>query len=519
LQGDGLPGVESQTNASGTRFITEPSGSTVTPSLQTDFYGNSRAEVLWVDRNHQFAIASHTAISGDGAWIQAGWYLNNERTSLYETMGTGSPNWSYLMPTAEFVISTDISLTGDNIGVIAQGTPCYSFASDSGTPNWTYSLPPGFAFASSEHGPTICVSEDGTLYAALAQQATDARIFVLNNSGDTIRTISFNPNTGIYGLDMTPDGSVFCVSTYYAIYIFNADGTRRDSISQYGQTVAKISGDGKYLVKGDFNTRAYLYRWNGSNYDLAWQCYTGHPWVTRVAISRDGSTIMAGTYQYSPVNSGKVLLFDSSSATPLWEYAQYGDYIASCALSENGGVAVAGSWGQYGGTYGDVLTVFERGSATPIFQLLDDIDEPGSIFSVDISGDGGLVSAGGKAVHAREFGNGGEVYSISTVVGIDEYGHEHIAQFEMTTLTPNPFVRNLMVHFSAPRKAQVSLNVYDITGRLVATILETKVDPGDHEVTWRGTDETGRNLGSGIYFLRADYESTTITRKVIHIAD
>jgi len=519
LKQDGMPGVDVETGPAGTRFITEPSGNTDQSRAPTDFCGNLRAEVLWVDRNHQNAIAQHTAIAGNGMWIQAGWYLNNERTSLYQTDGTGSPTWSYPMPSAEWFISTDISLTGDHIGVIAQGEPCYSFASSGATPNWIYNLPAGFTFASSAQGPTICVSWDGTIYAALAQQTTDARVFVLNSSGDTIRTISFDPNTGIYGLDMASDGSVFCVSTYNVIYIFNADGSRRDSIPQYGQTVAKISGDGKYLVKGDFNTRTYLYRWNGSNYDQIWQCLTGHPWVTAVAISWDGSTIMAGTYQYSPANAGKVLLFDSSSATPLWQYTQYGDYVAACALSTDGSVAVVGSWGQFGGTFGDVLTVFDRGSATPIFQLLDDIDEPGSIFSVDISSENFVVSAGGKAVHAREFGNGGEVYAISTVPGIDEYGHEVLARFEMTAPTPNPSAENVKIRFSTPDDGAVTISVYDVTGRLVSNILDTHVNAGEHEVNWFGTDDRGRRVSAGIYFLKANYENETFTRKVILIAE
>jgi hypothetical protein len=54
-------------------------------------------------------------------------------------------------------------------------------------------------------------------------------------------------------------------------------------------------------------------------------------------------------------------------------------------------------------------------STTPIFQLLDDIDEPGSLSSVAISKDGSFVTAGGKAVHAREFGNGGQVYAIRII--------------------------------------------------------------------------------------------------------
>jgi hypothetical protein len=519
LKQEDLPGVEIQLDASDARFITEPSGSAEVPRMATDFCGNGRAEILWVDRNHQNAIAQHTAISGGGAWLQAGWYLNNERTSLYETAGTGVPTWNYPLPSAEWFISVDISSNGDDIAVTAQGEPCYSFSPPSATPNWVYSLPPGFSFSSSSHGPTTCVSDDGTVYAGLASQDTEGRIFVLNNTGDTIRTISFDPNTGIYGLDMTSDGSVFCVSTYNVIYVFNADGSRRDSIPQYGQTVARMSDDGVYLVKGDFNTRTYFYRWNGSDYDLVWQDPTGHPWVTAVTISDDGSTIMAGTYQYSPTHSGKVLLYDSSSATPLWEYAQYGDYIASCALSEDGSIAVAGSWGQLSATYGDVLTVFDRNSSTPIFQLLDDIDEPGSIFSVDISSDGTLISAGGKAVHAREFGNGGEVYAISTELGITDYGHEVPTRFTMPAPTPTPFAKNLRIRFSTPRSGRVWIEAYDITGRLVATILNENVEPGEHEVHWRGIDDTGRSVSSGIYFLRVNYENERITSKVILIAE
>jgi WD40 repeat protein len=519
MEKDQLRGVDIQIGPSGIRYVTEPSGSHSEISAQTHFFGNMRAEVIWVDRNHQNAIARHTAISRDGLWIQAGWYLNNERTSLYQTQGTGLPEWNYPMPNAEFTISVDVSANGNDIAAIAQGTPCYSFAPDSGTPNWTYTLPTGFTFVSSDHGPTVCVSDDGTLYAALARQDTDARIFVLDDSGDTVRTIAFDPNTNVYGLDMASDGSVFCVSTYNVIYVFNADGSRRDSIPQYGQTVAKISADGKYLVKGDFNTRTVLHRWNGSSYELAWQYYTGHPWVTAVAISDDASTIMAGTYRSSPTYAGKVLLFDSSSATPLWQYAQYGDYVASCALSEYGSIGVAGSWGQYNATYGDVLTLFERGSATPIFQLLDDIDEPGSIFSVGISSDGSRVCAGGKAVHAREFGNGGEVYAINAEVGITEYGSALPVQLAISAPAPNPFTTDILLRFSVPRAGRVSINVYDITGRIVTTLVNGILESGTHEIAWQATDDKERPINSGIYFLRVNYENENLTRKVTLISE
>jgi hypothetical protein len=448
IKPDDAPGIDIEIGAAGARFITEPAGNADPVSSTTDFCGNLRAEVIWVDRNHQNAIAQHTAIAGNGMWIQAGWYLNNERTSLYRTLGTATPMWSFPMPEADFSISPDVSMNGEGIGVLAAGEACYGFTSTSGVPNWIHSPPVGAVFSSSSQGPTISVTDDGSLYAALARRESEGLLFLFDASGDTIRTIRFNPTRGIYGVDMTGDGSVICISTYDAIYVFNQDGSRRDSILQYGQTPAKISGDGMYLVKGDFNTRVYLYRWNGTDYDLVWQHATGHPWVTSVAISDDGSTVMAGTYQYSPSNTGKVLLYDSSSSTPLWEYTQYGDYVPSCALSEDGSRAVAGSWGQYNATFGDVLTVFDRSSSTPIFQLLDDIDEPGSIFSVDISKDGSFITAGGKAVHAREWGNGGEVYAIrmldplSNDVGIERINAPSALLQVGQNTTPQAIARN-----------------------------------------------------------------------------
>lgn len=448
LKQEGLPGVDLETGPRGTRFITEPSGDNNQYRTTTHFYGNARAETLWVDRNHQNAIAQHTAIAGNGMWIQAGWYLNNERTSLYRTLGTATPIWSFPMPDAAFFISTDVSMTGQGIGVLSAGTPCYSFSATSTVPNWSHNLPLGWNYASSSQGPTVCLSADGSIYAALARQGDSGRLFLFDQDGDTLRTADFSVNSGINGVDMADDGSVICVTTYYVIYVYNSDGTRRDSIANYGQTAAKISADGKYLAKGDFSSCVYLYRWNGNSYDLMWQYQTGHPWVTAVAISRDGSTVMGGTFQYSPSNAGKVMLFDSSSATPLWQYTQYGDYVASCALSANGERAVAGSWGQYNGTFGDVVTVFDRTSATPIFQVLDDIDEPGSIFSVDISRDGSFITAGGKAVHAREWGNGGQVYAIRMLdplandVGIERVDAPAAFLQVGQNITPQVTVRN-----------------------------------------------------------------------------
>uniref|UniRef100_A0A7C4TCC9 T9SS type A sorting domain-containing protein n=1 Tax=candidate division WOR-3 bacterium TaxID=2052148 RepID=A0A7C4TCC9_UNCW3 len=467
-QGD-LTGVDVEVSNGKMRYVTPLSEK---PNFfpKTIRYESSRAETLWVDRNHQYAIAEHVSISGDGMFIQVGWWLNNERASFYHTLGNNIPLWSYSLPLTEWYVPVDVSYTAEDIAVGAGGEPFYSFTANSPAPKWRYNLPDGFKIATSSQGTTVAVNDDGTIYGVLGSGSGVGKLFIFNQNGDTIRTISFSPNSGIYGLDISTDGSVFCVSTYYVTYIYNLDGTRRDSLYNYGQTPGKISGNANYLVKGHFNGRVYLYRWNGTNYTLKWDHYTGHPWVTAVAISDNGATIMAGTFQYTPSYSGKVLMYDSSSATPLWEYTQYGDYVDDCALAANGERGVACSWGQYQGTFGDVLTVFNKSSAIPVFQLLDDIDEPGSITSVDISKDGSFVTAGGKAVHAREFGNGGEVYAIRIIeplandVGVKSINAPDNLLQAGQSITPQATIKN---YGTSSVSFNTLCSIYDSLGSLL----------------------------------------------------
>lgn len=468
---DGLPGVEQEVNGINVRFITDPAGISAPALTSGPIFASGRAQTLWVDRNHQYAVAQHIGIAGNGMWIQAGWWLNNKRTSLYRTLGSSAPSWAWPMPNTQLYIPVDVSQNGADIAAGAGGEPFGSFTSSSPAPRWLYNLPGGFQVATA-YGSTVAVSDDGQIYACVAQAGTVGKLFLFDPDGDTIRTIDFVPNRGIQGMDMSNDGSVLCVSTYDAVYIFNSSGSRRDSLYNYGQTSAAISGDGKYLVRGDFSSQVYFYRWSGSAYTQKWQRATGHPWVTSVAVSDNGSSIMAGTYQYSPANAGKVLMFDSSSATPLWEYLQYGDYVCACALTADGSRGVAGSWGQYGGTFGDVLTVFNKASSTPVFQLLDDIDEPGSIFCVDISKDGSFITAGGKAVHAREMGNGGEVYAIQIMdplasdVGVMDVPAPGALLQTGQSITPQALVKNFG---TAAASFNTVCQIFDSLAQLIYT--------------------------------------------------
>ncbi|MBD3178462.1 MAG: T9SS type A sorting domain-containing protein, partial [Candidatus Latescibacteria bacterium] len=75
---------------------------------------------------------------------------------------------------------------------------------------------------------------------------------------------------------------------------------------------------------------------------------------------------------------------------------------------------------------------------------------------------------------------------------------------------PNPFNPSTSIKFSLPKDSFVSLNVYDVTGKLVAEILNKDMDKGEYTVGFKAD-----NLASGVYFYRLETGYETLSRKMI----
>ncbi len=80
---------------------------------------------------------------------------------------------------------------------------------------------------------------------------------------------------------------------------------------------------------------------------------------------------------------------------------------------------------------------------------------------------------------------------------------------------PNPFNPSTTVGFSLATATGVELSVYDITGRLVATLASGEFPAGSHAAVWDGRDDTGRETASGIYFYALTAGETQERRKMV----
>ena len=74
------------------------------------------------------------------------------------------------------------------------------------------------------------------------------------------------------------------------------------------------------------------------------------------------------------------------------------------------------------------------------------------------------------------------------------------ASFKLVRNTPNPFNPVTTVGYHLPSESRVTIRVFDVTGRVVTTLVDGVVEPGRHTVVWNGTNEYGESVGSGVYF-------------------
>ncbi len=79
---------------------------------------------------------------------------------------------------------------------------------------------------------------------------------------------------------------------------------------------------------------------------------------------------------------------------------------------------------------------------------------------------------------------------------------------------PNPMGRTTNIHFSLARSGNVTLVVFDASGRRVRSLIEGVASVGPHGVAWDGRDAAGRDVGAGIYFVRLTAEGRSLVRRL-----
>jgi hypothetical protein len=80
---------------------------------------------------------------------------------------------------------------------------------------------------------------------------------------------------------------------------------------------------------------------------------------------------------------------------------------------------------------------------------------------------------------------------------------------------PNPFNPTTKIKFDMGRDGHVKLQIFDVAGHLVKTVVNGSMSRGRHEAIWTGLDETGTRVASGVYFYQLVTDDLTSTKKMV----
>jgi len=80
---------------------------------------------------------------------------------------------------------------------------------------------------------------------------------------------------------------------------------------------------------------------------------------------------------------------------------------------------------------------------------------------------------------------------------------------------PNPFNASTIISFNLPEPAPVVLEIYNLSGQLLRTIVEGMGQAGNNQIIWDGLDEEGKGISSGIYFYKLNAGEWSQTRRML----
>ena len=230
-------------------------------------------------------------------------------------------------------------------------------------------------------------------------------------------------------------------------------------------------------------------------------------------IASDGGCVLAG-YTSSFANGGNRnywLIKTDANGDSLWSHIYGGNGDDECQALEktsDGGYILGGFTTSYGAggkdiwmlkTNADGDSLWSRTFGTNLSELFNDIQQ---------TSDGGYILLAKYGIASEPQG----FWLLKTGperTPIDPSSALQPSSFNLSAY-PNPFNPSTTLCFTVPREMQISLDVFDLTGRKVESLFSGTAEPGEHSINW-----TCPTCASGMYFSRLQAEGQTVQRKLL----
>ncbi len=345
----------------------------------------------------------------------------------------------------------------------------------------------------------------GTEYDfALARYNTNGSLDAsFGNKGIVTTRVSFNNNSGgddeVRSLVLQSDGKIIAAGYSYGGYAmvrYNSNGTPDNTFGNAGIVLNSVSG---------------------SDYDNA------------IALQSDGKIVSAGAsylnnrYVFSLIRNNPDGSLDNSfgvNGVVATQIDSSDDGINALAIQSDGKIIVGGYSENNSQNYLFALARYNtdgsldktfgyNGVAVTAVGLGDD-----KINALAIQSDGKIIAAGASLYNNFYDLYGFSVvrYTGSSVTAIKSFNPANNipTDYSLFQNYPNPFNPTTTIEFSIPKSEFVTLNVFDVIGRKVASLVNENKEAGKYSIIFNGS-----KLSSGIYFYRLQAGNYSAVKKLI----
>jgi hypothetical protein len=280
---------------------------------------------------------------------------------------------------------------------------------------------------------------------------------------------------------------------------------------------------GDLYVVGDFTHAgdsevSYVARWDGSTWsDVGGgvSMIGGGPTGLRGVDVYDGDLVIVGALDFAGgVEAINIASWNGETWSPLgsgsdpyddmWGWRQAAQSVASY----KGLLHVGADFSEAVGDAAAVLAVWDGVSWEPVDGGLDGEQWPIGpyIRDLEVAGEGitsSLLMGGNfNEANGEETDNVARYTNCHDTTGIP---HGDVPGAVAALINyPNPFNPQTTIVYEMVRTDAARLQIFDMGGRLVTTLVAAVVPAGSHSVTWNGRDTDGRDVPSGVYVLRLE---------------
>jgi len=309
--------------------------------------------------------------------------------------------------------------------------------------------------------------------------------------------ITWNENRPFASEDInsfTQIGSNLFAGTNYGVFVSKDNGQSWNSTdTSFSYQVMRIAAIGTNLFAGTTGNGIFRSKDNGVSWDSLDNGLTN----THIyGLTATGTSLYAGGFQFPRDSTGGV--FISSDYGENWNIIDTGltDHKVNLLYTDGSNL--------YAGTNNSVYVSTNYGQSWINISSGSPFDSNAAIISITVADSSLIVGTNGY---------GAWRFPLSQLVtGINDRTSQLPSSFSLQQNYPNPFNPTTVICYSLPVSSYVSLNVYDVLGREVGTLVNEEQNAGTHNVTFNAG-----NLTSGVYYYRLTTGNFVDTKKLMLI--